>query len=478
MTKAEKRYFHQLTQSHRVAPNYWLVYQAIMEMDKWESNALGAKLEEATFKAHLPVVKHQLYERILDSLHLFYRENEVEEQIKRSIHQAYLLYKRNMRQEAAQRIDKCRSRIAKLQLWHLLPECLEVQRLVNARSSGRNSFNQELREWQENYQEGLAALSGRLPVAAFRAKVTQTHLQKVRPTGDVISELEAELKRFPVEGDRLSQADLLQCRALLAFMKRNPSEAQQANSALLRVLESLPSTQRSIAERYLSTLYNHLIDQLQLGNELALREGLAKLRSLSGQKGFRQLPGIDVKIFEWSYQLELNLYAAQKEYQQMLLMLPQLKAGLQKYDGELSVPAQAGLRHLCGLGAFQASEPSVALEFLTPLYQARRPELAGEIYHYATLLYLLCHYELDHRQLLDHLLVNTQRQIRSQAVTRIHSEQVLSYLRRALHAPDKGAKAAVFEEWLDQLPAEPSPIETYLALRHWILGKLGRDSSK
>ena len=364
MTKAEKRYFHRFAhQATRSSPNYWKLYEYIEQMPSWDEQLLFKSLEQEGFSKHLPVVKHQLYERILDSLHLFYQESELEEQIKRSIHQAYLLLKRSLLIEAEQRLSKCRKQIKKLGLWHLLPECQEVERLILERSYKAGRVYKEMSHWEAQYRIGLTHLEQNLPLATFRGELAQLHLSKVRPDAEVLEQLDSTLSALAASQHPNSSVDLLQSQALLAFMARRAGQAREANAKLLKVLEKMPPTLRTVPEKYLSTLYNYLIDQLQLGNEEEFRKGLRKLRSLSGQKGFRQIKNLDAKIFEWSYQLELNALAGKKSYHDMGGSLDQVEDGLRRFSQQLAKPAKAGLLHLCGLAAFHTSDPERALAF-------------------------------------------------------------------------------------------------------------------
>ena len=473
MTKAEKRYFYRLAhQNGGATPNYWKLFAVIDRMTGWDNSQLMEMLHGEAFRRHLPVVKHQLYERILDALHLFYRESEVEEQIKRSTHQAYLLLKRGLLEEAGRRVEQSRKQIEDCNLWHLLPECQEIERLILERSYKAGQQTKSMNSWQEEYRQTLRQIEQSLSVASFRGELSQLHLTKVRPSPESIKHLRKKLSELTPGDNPNSQADFLQSQALLAFMAREADQARQANARLLSTLEQMPPTQRTVSERYLSTLYNYMIDQLQLNNEAALQEGLHKLRSLSGQKGFRQIKNLEAKIFEWSYQLELNALAGKKAYSQMVEKLSEVEQGLQKFSEKLSKPALAGLRHLSGLAAFHSTNPQQALDFLTPLYQERKPAAAEEIYHYAQLLYLLCHYELGHYQLLDHLLVNLSRQLKQRPQTREEDYQVLSAIRQLMRAKDNAERQGLFKDWLQSLPPPPSPLDTYLDLRHWILGKL------
>ena len=471
LTKSEQRYFHRYAHQHRQeAPNYWKIYEVMSNMKAWDPALFNEMLQDQPFYTHLAVVKTQLYERLLDALHLFHRENELEEQVKRGLHQVYLLHRRGQQHSARQHLQKQRKLIEKHQLWIFWPELMNLEYLLAERSPTKA----DEQSWSERYQEGLNYLQESLPVAQLRADLVQLHLQRVRPEQTQLQILEQRLEAIPLGESPANQADYHQAVALLSFMKRDAVAAGQANADLLQVLEELPPHQRSVPERYLSTLYNYLIDQLQLNNTEAFREGLEKLRQLPRRKAFRIIRGIDAKIFEWSLQLELNHLVQNRNYAAAQSLLPRLEEGLKDYHNKLAPQAVAGLRHLGGLVAFLNGYAERALDFITPLYQESRPSVAHEIYHYAELLYILCHFELQHDQLLEHLMTNFQRRIRNKKDHFTHSWSSLQYIKALQSTFSRSGRQELWQNWLDDLPKPGSAILIYLHLDHWIGQQLAR----
>lgn len=473
LTKSEQRYFHRYAHQHRKeAPNYWYVYEAMAQMPDWNEREFSDSLRATVFFRHLPVVKSQLYDRLLDALHLYHRENEVEEQIKRALHQAYLLHKRGLRRAFQQHLQRCRKLINTHQLWIFWPELMSLEQLSLEQPGTTNNPSQNVQLWVQSYQEGLDQLKGSLPAVALKAELAQTHLKRVRPDQIQIEKWQSSLHQTSANDNLNVQAYLHQSEALIAFMRRDSNTAGQANAKLLQILEQQSPDLRLIPERYLSTLYNYLIDQLQLGQIETFEDGLIKLRQLPSRKAFRRIRGIQRKIFEWGFQLELNHLVKKKEYNHALERLPELATGLTTHKGAISPAAEAGLRHLAGLIAFQGQQPELALQFITTLYQEAKPAVAHEIYHYAELLYILCHFELQHHELIDHLITSYQRRLRNQKNKYAASLDCLQFIRKLQAVVSKSERAKVWNSWLEKLEEFPPGILIYLDLEHWIKQKV------
>ena len=97
LNAAEKRHFRRQATLHGKADlDYLQLFSALEHMAEFSDEALKGILSGAAFLGHLPVIKEQLYQRLLDSLHLYYMEQSPEEQVKRKLHQVYILLKKGM----------------------------------------------------------------------------------------------------------------------------------------------------------------------------------------------------------------------------------------------------------------------------------------------------------------------------------------------------------------------------------------------
>lgn len=461
LTQGERRYFYQYAHRYQLAaPNYYRIYEVLLEMPAWDANTFAELLTERINAAHLPVLKHQLYERILDALDQYYRQRDPEEVIKQQLHQAYLLLRRDLGEAARKRFEKAKKKLVEQQMYHLWPAAMQLELLILERELRRRTATSSAVDWQADYEEGLALLREQMAAAAAKFAAYEQHFRTLS------SSRTAHVFINPEPRTLIAQADQLQTRALHAFIDQKPSQARELNTILLRTLEQIPKGQKNIPERYLSAFYNWLFDQLQLAQYSALRTGLVRLRELPKQKDFQHLRHLESRIFEWSYQLELNADLQQAAFSTAYQRLADLQQGLKVHGKRLSGPGFAGLHHLGGLIAFHAHDYQMALSFLQPLYQESRPQIARDIYRHARYLHLLCHYELAHFDLVENLLLNSKRTAQQSKDIAAEELYFLNRLQHLLKHPDK--RKAIRKEWLSTHSKVDSSLEKYLFLSVWL----------
>ncbi len=477
LNAAEKRHFRRQATLHGKADlDYLQLFSALEHMAEFSDETLKNSLAGAAFLGHLPVIKEQLYQRLLDSLHLYYMEQSPEEQVKRKLHQVYILLKKGMEDQAGALLTRLKKQITRDGLTFFWPEYMDLKRAWLEKKFKSGLSPAQLDQWRGEYEACLDALRLDAWHAWLKSEMARLHVQRVRHGNDAASHLRVSFDAVqPEDVSNAGKADYQQARSLFYFMRGEMEEAYQSNRALVETLEQFPENARFIAERYLSTLYNLLIDQLQLGDHAGLSRGVEKLRALRHRPAFKQIQGLDIRIFQWSSQLELNSLVAQRKYEEAFRKFPEIADNLQLLEKRLPPQAVVTLRYLLGLIAFQTGHFEPALAQITPLYQENRPAVAEEIYRYALWLHLLIHYELGNHQFMDHLLVSARRQIAQRTDVLKAERLLLSNLRRLTAAVGPGEEKMIKREWQEEMKTlmqvgSERRFFDYLDLEGWLGG--------
>lgn len=464
MNKSERRYFHSYAHRNSTSsPNYFLMYKEVSALKHWQEEILDQALKNYTFYSQRAVVKHQLYHKLLDSLHLFHREQDEEEQLKRQLHQVYLLLIRNLLEQADKLLSRAIRSIEEMELYNHWPEAIRLQQMLIEKNLRTEDQQKNISIWRDLNVNINQLLTTEQTIKWQKIASYQQHFY-----GNATN---SELTYSTQVNDNTSimtQADEQQILALQAFQKQRPRLAYEHNLLQLQLLEKCLASQRGVPARYLSVFYNLLIDQLQLKEYDELYAGLQKLRKLPEQKVFRQVKKLNSKAFSWGFQLELNALLQQQDFAGGYLLLTDLEEGLKKHDLALAQSVRASLLHLGGLFAFHQSDYPLALTFLTPLYQ-QKPDLRQPIYRYAHLLYLLTHYELNHYEWLENAIINTRRQFRQISIEEKSADYwLVQFLKTLINQhPEKEdlTKHSVIYQQLD--PANLD-IEKFLFLSRWL----------
>ncbi|PHI18468.1 hypothetical protein CEQ90_17795 [Lewinellaceae bacterium SD302] len=458
LTPAEKRHFSRIARRHKAGlPDYHCYFVSLENEKKWHPGIEEEVAAGKNYAAHLPVIRRQLFEKILYALDDLYRTTDPEEVAKACLHESFLLLKKRLLIAARRRLKKAEKLITTHGFYHLWPACHRAKMTLAEQFIRQRNLKEKVDDfsltWPDNRTEmenQLAAQQHKLTVYAHRFN----HLTRTAEADLIIPDPEAH---------PATRIDQLQAAALQTFSAGDPAGAATYNESLLGELKQLSPKAKTIPERILATTYNLLLDYLHLADYEKLERGLAEMRELPGRKTFRKLSGIRSRVFEWGFQLELNACVRRGRWSEGLKRLPELADGLKRYNSILSGPAFASLHLLGGLVAFHSGQPERALEFLHPLYQDVRPGAATDIYQYGRYLHLLCHYCLRNYETADSLLVSLRRG-RYQSIDPAE-QQLIDQIGHLLRHPER--EKAIFREWKMTYSTE-SAVEHYLYLSYWL----------
>lgn len=447
-----------MARMHRAEDTHYHCYFVSLEKEKkWYPGLEDEVAKGKPYFDHLPVLKNQLFEKILYALDDLHRADDPEEKAKACLHEAYLLLKKRLLPAAAKRLRKAEKMIERHGLAQLWPLYHRHKMLLAEQRIRRGGLKEKVDDFTENWPDNLEALNAQLGAQQHKLSV-YAHRFNHLTRAAVADFIAPNPSAHPA-----TRIDQLQAAALQTFSAGDPAGAAAYNEALLQDLKKLSPQAKTIPERILVTSYNLLLDYLHLADYEKLAKGIAELRQLPQQKAFRKLSGIHSRVFEWSFQLELNAYARKGEWTIGLSRLEDLKNGLETFKESLSGPAFASLHLLGGLIAFHAKKLDQSLHFLQPLYQDIRPEAATDVYRYARYLHLLCHYELGHYDTAESLANGLRRGQYSNLEPA--AQQLLDQIGRLLRHPER--EKAIRQEWR-MAYLKDSAVEHYLYLSNWL----------
>ncbi len=121
LTKTEKRYFKIYAARHSIAGknNYMQLFEAIEKQSEYDEAALKTFFKKNRIGQQFAVVKQYLYQRLLESLHLFYTEASDEEIIKRECHYVTILMSKGLRKAAKKKIRQVKKKANHLERYDL-----------------------------------------------------------------------------------------------------------------------------------------------------------------------------------------------------------------------------------------------------------------------------------------------------------------------------------------------------------------------
>ena len=179
MSASEKRYFQKHAQRHSNSKKnqYLHLYHAISSMQEYDETELKKLLKDSAIAAHFAVTKRYLYEQLLDSLHHYHLNQQLEEKILKDLHLCKILFEKNLVYQAEKRINKCSKLIVKHQLWIYSPLLVQLKRRL---MRTKRQYQQELLiKSEKEYNDRLILLREENFYWLKTQEIIGLHLQKI-----------------------------------------------------------------------------------------------------------------------------------------------------------------------------------------------------------------------------------------------------------------------------------------------------------
>ena len=455
LTPSERRYFRKFASRHIAGEDnqYLHLFDALCQMPVYDEKELKKRLTDYKIGGYLAVGKRYLYEQIGECLRQFHKEKLPDEKIKEQLFFISLLLQRNLPAQAKKIIYKTKKEINRYQFFHLMPELLELERTWMDRTFYRENSTEDLGAWSEQYRYVLEQLSDLSQQAQLGMSIARLHYRKVTMV-EAASRLDIERllnEAPPPAGNLRAQLDRLKALSTWYFMNSQAEAAYTCNKEMLALMEQHPFLVTLEPKRYLVALNNFLIDNHQLKRYDELAEGLVKLKSLTENKAFQQIPGIEEKIFEQSTLLELNTWIDRAQFAEAHAQLPGIIAQLKACDHKIGEHYRLTFYYLIAYIFFENKDFDEALSWLGLLLQQPQKNVVEEIFRFARWLQILAHFEQGHDQLVEYLLQAQRRQLDQHQSFSQTERLVFFNLKKLVNAANDKERNLLFESLLQQL---------------------------
>lgn len=455
LTGPERRFFQLQAHRHVIgeANNYWVLYTLLCEQETYDEQQLKDRWAAHGNPSHFAVIKQQLYQQILQSLHLFHQANDTAQQVVIALHQAKILIAKGLYQQASKLLKKQQKQIERYELFELWPEYYRLLRKLHAKQYYHGIDSAKQLGLQKLERNAISTIEHANTVAHIAEQLALLHYSKVSGrTESDLARVDALMSELPNEEGlpiRL-QLDVLQAKATGNFMKGNAETAYKCNSQFLAILEESKLVGQ-YAERYFSVLNNYLVDSQVLGYTEQVEVGLRKLRGLEEEPAFKKIPRLQMNIFRLGYQLELNLMLSAGRFTEVARLANDVDAGLKKFNGQIVEHNVITFQYLLAYLYFGNQQYQDALDRLSIIINDTDDKAVQEIQGFARLLNLVAHYEAGHYRLLESLIESVSRYQRQRKQLFEVEKQVLSFLRKVNFVEERHIREALFRAFYSRM---------------------------
>lgn len=449
LSGSEKRYFQLFATRHFPKNSQYLrLFKAIAAQPEYDETALTQAFARGRSGSYLAVLKNQLYDALLEALHLFESYDDKGLEITKGVHYCQILLNRGMYDACALRLKRYKKMAYALEKFEELVALIGVEKKLEARKQFSGSKGEKIQELADEELRCLRSIETNNAYWLQAARTYHLHVAGTIAPGK-IPETFTDLvhtEAFSGSDNALTLAaklDRLQVLALYAFVSGNTQSAYTINRNFLQIMDQHPHLRQANAPRYISTLNNYLIDCLILEQHDAMFSGIQTLRALPAQKAFRAIPNVRTQVFRMSHQLLLNYFIGKEQFADAVAEADTMLSAWKDYNKYLSTPQQITLLYLAAYCKFCSRQFSACLDLVRSILHMRDADRMADLYADIRMLQILAHFEHKDILLIDSLIISFQRHTENRKLRTGTYQAVLRYLRSAVRNPDKPVRNAL-----------------------------------
>lgn len=444
LSKTEKRYVSLFlsTSFHGSNKNSLRFFQAIAQQETYNEALLKKRLGRSV-SARFSAEKNKLYELILESMLLYYRDRTEEKKINTLRYEAAFLFSKNLRSAAWRYMRKANLLSEKNETFaNSIQLAYRANQEIRKALPGEVHFSPE--EFQAKNRRLIQSLGEDIELYTLYTELIQ--LEKRYGTApsskDVLENLERIINHPLVDPKRKLEAfSCKQCRleirSLYYKMKGDDRTALDCADELIALYEKSPENIAQAYGRYSDALLNRLQSVLIAQQYDRFDKLLPKTRK--ALEGIRKYFGhhIDLVIFYGPELLELLALESRADAKRGPAFLAYFEKRFKLYRNTISEEMRTTALFLMATYHFYLGNLNKALVYYNELIDSTNPNLAQNYQCMVRLIKQLLHYDLGHADLLPSLAASASRLLQKHNRLGPLEKELISFSKKASGTDDK-----------------------------------------
>ncbi|MGB1241710.1 MAG: hypothetical protein ACPG49_04265 [Chitinophagales bacterium] len=413
LTGRERAYFKRFAgiHKHSSSSNYLKLFDAILKQETYDETALKKQFEKDKLSRYFPRAKKYLYDKILESMRLFHAEASLSVQLKLQINSARFLYSKKLFKQAMKKAQQIKKDAEAAEYWAEYLAALEIETSILCRTGYKNTSYKDLQEFGK---AGTMALSRY--GESYKHYCLERQMTYLLGRGGVFDGLEIEsiFQKVLLDEDLKGVSPQIQRLYTLALYSENYSKKPQDAIRYYESAADLMETHPTIMEKGVSSYLFFIGRLLQLGIDQssfqANQSYLQKIKTNLLNNIFLDYKG---KEFEFVVKADYYYYSLLclfefGEHEQILSLMAESREELLKSElSEIHPAHQLRFPYIYMLIHFFQGEFEAALESANAVFEIDID--LHPVKDKVRLWLLFIHFELEHYDLLEHLIRNTIR---------------------------------------------------------------------
>ncbi len=484
LSKAEKRAFRAYAQ--RIQDEGSLLYVRLFDlMDRQkelDEGAIKKQIKDLDGSRYANLKRH-LYQQILISLRLLYKERRPNIKIREYIDFAYVLYGRGLYIQALKVLEKAKKMAKKHHTDFSLLTIVEIEKMIHSRHITRAS-SQPIDDLMGEASQVSRTIVGRIDLSNLRLKlhkfyVEQGHVKNEEELSKIQNYFKQNLPKKLTEAE-LGMMELVYLYQSYVWYYYILNDFKNCKLYAAKWVDNFKSSEelRSRDVDLFMRGYHYLLTSLYNLKEVdEFKKHLGELEMFRKSQYSKFNANSKIISFLYVHSARLNLHFLQRTYQEGCAQIYRTLRRIKRYENELDEHKVMVLYFKIAWMYLGNQEAANSLKYLKKIIEMTPVALRDDIQAYTRLMYLMAYYDLEHFNDLPKLVKTYTRFFAKKKEKNKLQSCVLNLFQELADAPILDRKAILKKHLAELKVLQSSQFEKraflYLEIIPWIEGKLG-----
>lgn len=483
LSKGEKRFFKLYASrlSNSSDKKFIVLYNAIEKQKIYNEDQILLKEKDLNPKQFSNLKAH-LYYQILKSVKLCNSSKLENLKITELIDYIRILYNKCLYKECVKMIDKAKALAMENDRSVLLLEILDLEKLVIPKTleSGNENRVNLLITTTNQVAESIKNINifSNLSLK-LNSYYNQTGFIKNKKDLQKVSRFfESSLPKYN-ESNLSFQEKLYLFNSFVGyyFYIQNFEMGYKYASKWLDLFEKQPEMKRHKLEMYIKALNSLLVAQNKLYKYKEFAETQKKLIAIKRDKHLILTENTNLNLFKAIYVHEINRHFMLGEFKSGTRIVAALENELNKLIPMLDKHSILLLYYKIACLYLGSGNYKMAIKWLNKIYNEKEIELREDIYSFARILLLVCHFELGNGDLVEANIRSTYRYFLKKGQLTQYQTYILNFLKNLFTNPsERNLKKQFISLKMQMLPLEKNKFEKraflYFDIISWLESKI------
>lgn len=483
LSKSEKRYFKLFASrlQNSKGKKFITLFNWIDRHNTYNEEKL-LKQERSVKPSQIPNLRSHLQKQILQSLKLYHSSGLTDIKIRNLIDYSQLLYNKGLYHQCLKTLDKAKKMAIANDRSILTLDILEQEKIAISHSVSKNNEEQVNKIISET-QSVAASIQNINTFSNLAAKLNSFYVKIgfIRNEQDFKMVKDFFYSSLPLyEEKSLSfQEKLYLYHSFVSyyFFIQNFEKGYKYALKWTKLFEGQPEMIVHKLEMYLKGINSLLVAQNKLSRFSEFEETYKKLLKVHSLKGIQLTENIQMMLFKYKYMHKINHYFMMGDFTGGTKIISVVENELDRLATRMDRHYIILFYYKVACLYFGSGNFKKALLWLNKLINSKDIHLREDILSFARILNLICHYELENIDLIEHHLKSTYRFLLKKEEFYKYHTYILNFLKNLTKEIQGKKLIRRFSDLKGQLlPLEEHPYEKrpflYFDIISWLESKI------